>query len=149
MQYLGNTEILKHHKTAFISSQKCPASAILKSYDWAKQQRKEGNCIVCSNHSTIEKDVFEILLRGKQPLILVLPRSMKSRWEPDIETALSENRLLIISPFPDGEAMRITRETAAQKNKTIIQLSDHIVVGYKTPGGQLDGLLENAEFTNL
>ena len=149
MQFLGNKEILKHPKTAFISSQKCPANVILKSYDWAKKQRAEENCIVCSNHSPIEKDVFEILIRGKQPLILVLPRSMKTRWEPEIETALSENRLLIVSPFSDGEAKRITRETAAQKNKTIIEISDNIVVGYKTPGGQLDGLLFGHNHTIL
>lgn len=149
MQFLGNKEILKHPKTAFISSQKCPANAILKSYDWAKRQRAEENCIVCSNHSPIEKDVFEILIRGKQPLILVLPRSMKKRWEPEIETALSKNRLLIISPFAHGEATRITRDTAVPKNKTIIEISDNVVVGYKTPGGQLDDLLRGVEFLVL
>ena len=81
---------------------------MLKSYDWAKEQRKKGICVVCGNHSQIEKDVFEILLKGKQPLILVLARSMKKRIEPTIKEAIENDRLLIISPF-GKETKRITR----------------------------------------
>jgi hypothetical protein len=79
MEYFGNTEILKHNKTGFPSSRKCPAEVVLKSCEWAKKQRAEGNCVVCGNHSQIEKDVFETLLKGKQPLVLVLPRGLKRR----------------------------------------------------------------------
>jgi len=106
------------HKTAFLCSQKVPAEIVLKSYDWAKEQREKGNCIVCGNHSQIEKDVFEILLKGKQPLILVLARSMKTRWEPEIEKAINEKRLLVISPF-EKETKRVTRKTAEIRNKKI------------------------------
>lgn len=55
MKTWGNNEILKLNKTAFLCSQKCPAEIVLKSYDWAKEQREQGNCIVCGNHSQIEK----------------------------------------------------------------------------------------------
>lgn len=61
MEYLGNKDILKHPKTGFLCSKKCPTKVVLKSYEWAKKQRAEGNCGVCGNHSQIEKDVFEIL----------------------------------------------------------------------------------------
>lgn len=142
---LGNTELLKHFKTAFLCSRKVPAGIILKSYDWAKQQRDLGNCIVCSNHSPIEKDVFEILLKGKQPLVLVLPRGLKKRWEPEILEAVHSSRLLIVSPF-DKTVTRITRETAQTKNETIIALADEIVTGYVEKDGQLENLLKNKEF---
>jgi hypothetical protein len=33
MKTLGNNEILKMNKTAFLCSQKCPAEIVLKSYD--------------------------------------------------------------------------------------------------------------------
>jgi hypothetical protein len=138
-QTLGNTELLK--QTTFLCSRKVPAGIILKSYDWAKQQRDAGNCIVCSNHSPIENDVFNILLKGRQPLILVLPRGMKKRWEPEIPEAVHANRLLIISPF-DQTVTRITRETALIKNETIIELADEIVAGYVEKGGQLEELLK-------
>lgn len=137
---LGNTELLKLNKTAFLCSRRVPAETILQSYDWAKEQRNAGNCIICSNHSPIEKDVFEILLRGTQPLILVLPRSLKKRWEPEVMQAVQSNRLLIISPFQD-EAKRVTRETAQHKNEFILSIANDIKVGYATPGGQLAVLL--------
>jgi hypothetical protein len=89
METWGNSDILKLEKIAFLCSQKCPADVVLKSYDWAKAQREAGHCIVCGNHSQIEKDVFDILFKGRQPLILVLARKMKSRWEPEIEKAVA------------------------------------------------------------
>jgi predicted Rossmann fold nucleotide-binding protein DprA/Smf involved in DNA uptake len=148
MKTWGNKEILKLHKTAFLCSQKCPAHIVLKSYDWAKEQRKEGNCIVCGNHSQIEKDVFEILLRGKQPLILVLVRGMKKIWEPEIERAVNENRLLVVSPFED-DVKRVTRITARKKNEVMIEISDKIVVGYATENGQLEEMLEGVEYEGV
>ncbi|MBN2834871.1 MAG: DNA-binding protein [Candidatus Delongbacteria bacterium] len=149
MQYWGNKEILSHKKTAFLSSQKCPAEVILKSYDWAKEQRETGNCIICGNHSQIEKDVFEILLKGEQPLILVLPRSLKKRWEPRILKAVNQNRLLVISPFDDNSNSRIIRENAIKKNETIISLGNKIVVGFKSKNGQLEKLLKEIEHKQL
>ncbi len=131
---LGNKDILELSKTAFLCSRKVPAQAILKSYDWAKEQRENGTCVICGNHSQIEKDVFEILLKGKQPLILVLARGMKRRWEPDIKKAVSEKRLLVISPFTEKEK-RITKDKAAVRNKLIIELADQIVVGSISKGG--------------
>ena len=148
MKTWGNIEIEGLNKTAFLCSQKCPAEIVLKSFDWAKKEREKGNCIVCGNHSQIEKDVFEILLKGKQPLILVLARSMKTRWEPEIEKAVNEKRLLVISPF-EKETKRVTRETAEIRNKKIIEISDKIIVGYKSKNGLLEKLLKRIEYEQL
>jgi predicted Rossmann fold nucleotide-binding protein DprA/Smf involved in DNA uptake len=148
MEYLGNNNILNNNKIGFLSSRKCPAEVVLKSYDWAKQQRAEGNCIVCGNHSQIEKDVFEILLKGNQPLIMVLARGLKQRWDKPIHQAILEKRLLIISPFKKN-ILRITRDTAETRNRKIIELSDKIVVGYKSNNGQLDNLLVNQSYLSL
>jgi len=145
MNLIGNKDILNLEKTAFLCSRKVPAEIILKSYDWAKRQRENGNCIVCGNHSQIEKDVFEILLKGKQPLILILARGLKKRTDPEITDALNKNRLLIISPF-EKAITRITRKTAEIRNKLIIEMSNKIVVAYKTPKGQLDNLLKNIDY---
>ncbi|MDE0470699.1 MAG: hypothetical protein OXH57_02065 [Ekhidna sp.] len=148
METWGNTDILKLSKTGFLSSQKCPASIVLKSYDWAKKQREQGNCIVCGNHSQIEKDVFEMLLKGNQPLILVLARGIKSRWESAVEEAAKTDRLLVISPF-EKEIRRVTREYARIRNQKIIEISDDLVVGYASEGGLLEGLLEGKNYTLL
>ena len=148
MEYFGNNDILKEKAIGFLSSRKCPAEVVLKSYEWAKKQREIGSCIICGNHSQIEKDVFEILLKGNQPLILVLPRGLKSRWPKEWLEGIDKNRLLIISPFPK-EVKRVTRETAIEKNRTIIELSKEIVVGYSSMGGQLDDLLKNMKYKHV
>ncbi len=148
MEHKGNIKILDLHKVAFLCSQKCPAEVVLKSYDWAKEQREQGNCIVCGNHSQIEKDVFEILLKGKQPLILVLARSLKTNWESEIKNAINKKRLLVISPF-EKEVKRITRETAKKRNQEMIKICDKIIVGYKTKNGQLEELLNERNYEQL
>jgi len=121
---------------------------VLKSYDRAKEQRVKGVCVICGNHSQIEKDEFGILIKGKQPLILVLARGMKKRWEPDILKAINDNRLLVVSPFAEKEK-RITKERAAIRNKLIIEIADQIVVGSVSKGGQLDQLLTNSDKSNI
>jgi len=137
MKYLGNKDLLDFHKTGFLSSRRCPAEAVLKSYVWAKSQRAEGNCIICGNHSEIEKDVFEILLKGSQPLILVLGRSLYTRNSPEINEALRNNRLLIISPF-DKEVIRLSKESASVRNNYILEISDNVVIGYSSKNGKLE-----------
>ena len=148
MTYKGNKEILNGNRTAFLCSRRIPADIVLKSYDWAKVQREQGNCVVCGNQSRIEKDVFDILLRGNQNLILVIARGMKTRWEPEIDKAVREDRLLIISPFSSA-VKRVSRDTAKKRNQEIITISDRITVGYITPGGQLDELLDDVEIVGV
>jgi len=54
--------------------------------------------------------VFNILLKGNQPIIFVLARAMKKRWPKEIKYAIEEERMLIISPFND-DVKHITQET--------------------------------------
>ena len=95
----GNIELLKLPKTAFLCSRQVPASAVLKCYDWALEQRQKGVCVISGFHSQIEKDVLHYLLKGTQPIIVVLARGLKEKLEPEFEKPLQENRLLILSPF--------------------------------------------------
>ena len=148
MEYLGNLDLLKLHKTAFLCSQKCPADVVLKSYSWAKEQRSAGNCVVCGNHSQIEKDVFEILLRGNQPLIMVLPRGLKSLWSEDILKAIQSRRLLVVTPFKEN-IKHITWATSQKCNETILSLADRVVVGYANCGGHLEKALMNKMYLLL
>lgn len=146
MNFSGNQDILKLNKIGFLSSQKCPAHVVLNSYEWAKQQRSLGVCIICGNHSQIEKDVFEILLKGKQPLILVLARGIKKRWDKKMLQAIEDKRLLIIAPFPENIS-RVTRDTAFLRNQKIAEISDEIHVGHVSSGGQLEKILINKPFS--
>ncbi len=137
LHYLGNTEILNHHKIAFICSRRCPAQVVMKSYDWAIEKRNAKTCVLSGNHSQIEKDVLHYLLKGEQSIIVALARGLKKRLEPELAEALSKNRLLIITPFPSS-VTRVTQETANQRNEFMAELADEIFVAYAQPGGNVE-----------
>ncbi len=100
---IGNKDILKLSKAVFLCSREIPASVVLKCYDWAIEQRDQGNCVISGFHSNkIEKDVFHYLLAGTQPVIMTLARGMKDKIEPELKTAIDSGRLLIVTPFKNS-----------------------------------------------
>ncbi len=141
MEYLGNKEILKNHKVGFFCSQKCPSHLILKSYDWAIEQRDKGVCVISGFHSKIERDVFDFLLKGKQPIILVLARNMKKRFPAGHRKAIEENRLLVISPF-DDKVTQNSKDSCYKRNEVILEIADEVVVAFASKNGKLDKLLQ-------
>lgn len=141
LKYSGKNEILKLHKIVFLCSRKVPASVVLKCYDWAIEQREKGNCVVSGFHSQLEKDVLHYLLKGKQPIIIALARGLKDKLEPELQKPFDEGRLLIITPF-EKKVKRVTKDTAAIRNKMMIEIADEIVIGYSTKNGALYKLIQ-------
>lgn len=146
INYMGNKQILKNHKIAFLCSRKCPADIILKSYDWAIAQREKGVCVISGFHSKIEKDVLHYLLKGTQPIILALARGLKKRLAPELKDALDKNRLLIATPF-DEKVTRVTRETANQRNHLMAELADEIFIAYALLCGNIEKLITDISHT--
>lgn len=144
MTSLGNKELLKLYRTTFLCSREIPASVVLKCYDWAIEQRDQGNCIISGFHSKIEKDVFHYLLAGTQPVIMALARGMKKKIEPELKRAIDAGRLLIVTPF-DNSVKRVTAETSEQRNRIMIELADEAVVGYVSRGGMLERLVKEVK----
>lgn len=140
----GNKDLLKLPKTAFLCSRNIPASAVLKCYDWAIEQRDNGVCVISCFQSKIEKDVLHYLIQGSQPVIIVLARGMKKRFEPKILDALSQERLLMLTPFDDN-VKHVTAETAEQRNRLMIEMSNEVIFGHISEGGNLAKLLEEYE----
>ncbi len=138
--YAGNIELLKQYKVAFLCSRKVPASVVLKCYDWAIEQREQGNCVISGFHSQIEKDVLHYLLKGEQSIILALARGLKGKLEPEFEKPLEQGRLLIITPF-DRSVQRVSAHTAHKRNMLMTELAESITVGYSNPHGSLSALL--------
>ena len=137
---LGNIELLKLPKTAFLCSRSISAPAVLKCYDWAIAQREAGNCVISGFHSQIEKDVLHYLLKGDQPIIVALARGLKTKLESEFQKPLEQGRILIITPF-DKSVKRVTEQTAEIRNKLMLNLADNIVIGYTSKGGKLEQLL--------
>jgi len=137
---LGNAAIAARPKTAFLCSRAYPAGAVLRSYDWAKAARENGECVISGFHSALERDVLEILLGGEQPIILAAARALPKRHSPGVRRALRDGQLLMVSAFP-ASASRITAATARRRNQFMLSIAERIVVGYVQPGGALAQVL--------
>ncbi|MBN1904530.1 MAG: DNA-binding protein [Deltaproteobacteria bacterium] len=145
---LGNKDILKLHKTAFLCSRDIPASIVLKCYDWAVEERDKGTCVIGGFHSRIEKDVFHYLLAGTQPVIMALARGMKKRIEPELKKEIDKGRLLVVTPF-EKEIEYVTSKTAEVRNRLMIELADKVVIGYASKGGMLENLILEIDVNKL
>lgn len=121
MEYLGNKELLKQHKTAFLASSTIPPDMVLRCYDWATA--KHEGCIVSGFSSKMEQDVLHFLLKAKCPVILVLARCMYKVVPEELKEAMDEGRLLIISV---SNAVRQSKVTAYARNKYICEIADQI-----------------------
>ena len=141
VDHIGNLELLKLQKTAFLCSRDITASVVLKCYDWAITQREQGNCIISGFHSKIEKDVLHYLLKGDQPIIIAMARGLKQRIEPEFKHEIEKGRLLIISPF-EKEVKRITEKTAMLRNRLMIDLAENLAIGFISKGGNLEKLMK-------
>lgn len=127
-EYLGNKELLKQKKTAFLASSTIPPDMVLRCYDWAAG--KHEGCVVSGFSSKLEKDVLHFLIKAKCPIILVLARQIYKVIPEELKEVLEQDRLLIISTT---NAVRQSKVTALARNKHICKIADSILfVGVTT-----------------
>ena len=124
VEYLGNQELLKLKKIAFLASSSISSETVLRCYDWATEMRNRGECVVSGFSSKLEQDVLHFLLRGSQPIIIVLARRMYKVIPDELKEPLAQNRLLIISV---SNAIRQSRVTAMARNKYVCEMADKIL----------------------
>ena len=124
VEYLGNQELLKLRKAAFLASSTISSETVLQVYDWATEMRNRGECVVSGFSSKLEKDVLHFLLKGSQPIIIVLARKMYKVIPDELKEPLAQNRLLIISV---STAIRQSRVTAMARNKYVCEMADRIL----------------------
>lgn len=123
VEYLGNRELLKLKKTAFLASSTISSETVLRCYDWATEMRNRGECVVSGFSSKLEQDVLHFLLKGNQPIIVVLARRMYRNIPDGLKEPLAQNRLLIISV---NNAVRQSKVTAMARNKYVCEMADSI-----------------------
>ena len=125
IDFCGNKDLLKLPKTAFLASNTISSETVLRCYDWATEMRSQGKCVVSGFSSKLEKDVLHFLLKGNQPIIMVLARQMYKVVPTDLKEALEQNRLLIIST---SQAVRQSRATALARNRYVCEMADEIML---------------------
>jgi hypothetical protein len=80
------------------------------------------------------------LLKGSQPVVLVLARGMKQRLEPELVAEVEKGRLLVVAPFA-AHVKRITQATAMERNRFMVANAQHVVVGHARNGGSIAAML--------
>ena len=134
LKHLGNKDLLKLPKTAFLASNTISSEIVLRCYDWATEMRRQGRCVISGFSSKLEKDVRHFLLKGEQPVIMVLARQMYKVVPEDLKEAMEQNRLLIIST---SNAARQSRATALARNRYVCEMADEIMLVGAAEGNSL------------
>ena len=133
---LGETAILRQRLLGLICSIQCPGSIVLKTFDTIRALRDAGMAAVGGFLSPMEQDCLDILLRGKQPIILCPARGLKGlRLGEKARQAVDEGRLLVLSAFAD-DVRHTTAAQAVRRNNLVAALTDTLLVPYASPNGK-------------
>lgn len=137
---LGNLDVIgEPSKIGFVSSVRCPGNLILRTYDLARELRDSGRTVIGGFHSPMEREFLYVLLKGRQPVVICLARSLNEfRVPPEWRQALVDRRLLIVSAFP--YAVRVTVEHAVQRNVLVASLSEEVFIGHAEQGSKTEAL---------
>jgi predicted Rossmann fold nucleotide-binding protein DprA/Smf involved in DNA uptake len=139
---VGSPAPLSAPMTAFLCSKETPGATILKAFDQAAAWRDAGLCVISGFHSPLEQQCLDILLRGKQPIVMALARGLSALRLPAAQRkALDDGRLTILSPFPTTEK-RTTADLARQRNRLVAALADEVVFAFVSLGGSLSLLAD-------
>ena len=143
METIGKKDILQNYKTAFLCSRRYPSSIVSKAYEWAIARREAGDCVISGFHSDIERDVFHYLIKGRQPVIMVLARGIYRKVPDELQTEIKKERLLVISPF--SAHVKVSNRSAMRRNNFMADLADSIVVAHASSGGGIEKLIKGLE----
>lgn len=135
---IGNPDILQSKTLAVFCSNKCPGNIILKTYDLLRQLRESGITVISGFHSAMERECLNILLKGRQSVIICPARSIEGiRIKPEYRKPLEDGRLLILSPFA-GRERRISSEKAQRRNYFVAALATDVFIPYAAPGSKTE-----------
>jgi predicted Rossmann fold nucleotide-binding protein DprA/Smf involved in DNA uptake len=131
----GNLSLLQLRLLGFHSSILTPPELVLRSLELARTLRNQGVPVVGGFQSPIERECLALLLRGSQPLVIVLARDIERMRVPvKWRDALRADRLLIVSPAV--RPRRPTIRTAMQRNRFVAALADRLLVVHGRAGSR-------------
>lgn len=140
LRIIGNTDLLSHRLLGFLCSRRCPGDLIIRTYDLIRALRDAGVPVIGGFHSPMEKECLDLLLRGRQPVVVCPARGIDSMRLPSTWTKpLAESRLLILSPFA-AQQRRITAELAGVRNRLIAAIADVVLAPCAAPGSETEQL---------
>lgn len=131
---LGNVSLLEQENCGFLCSRHTQSSVILPCLDWAMGMSKGNVPVISTFHSEMEQAVFDILLAGSCPIIVVLGRSLYKRVPEKYAQAMQDGRLAFVSV---SDQKRISRESAFEANSYVAKHAHKLVFGFLSPDSSL------------
>lgn len=128
--------------TTFLCSHRVPDGVPAAIHHWVMGLNAADNCVMCGNLSGQERYALRLLVERGIPVVLTLaqsiPDSLADLKLTDAELAAHQaGRLLVISPIVDASVPEATGRTSAARNRLMIDLASHIVVGFMSENGNL------------
>jgi predicted Rossmann fold nucleotide-binding protein DprA/Smf involved in DNA uptake len=137
---MGNTALFHNPLLGFFCSTRCPGEVILRTYDLARALRHARVTVIGGFHTPMEKECLDLLLRGKQPVVICPARSIERMELPAAwRGPMTEDRLLILSPF-EAKERRPTIELAERRNRLVAALASRVIVAHATAGSRTEQL---------
>jgi predicted Rossmann fold nucleotide-binding protein DprA/Smf involved in DNA uptake len=135
---VGNLDLLMLSSLALIGSIKYPGDVILKTYEVICALRAAEIPVISGFHSPMEKECLSWLLRGSQPVLICLGRSLEGMRIPSAwKQPLAAGRMLLLSCF-GRKHHRLTADTARLRNRYVAALADQVLVPYAAPGSRTE-----------
>lgn len=133
---LGNLDLLQNDTLALFCSARCSSSLIFKFYDALRTLCDKRQTVISGFHSPLEQEALLTLMQGQGGIIICPARSIDTMRVPVAwQQALSDSRLLVISPFGTHEE-RITARLAARRNEFVAAIANRILIVYAEPASR-------------
>ena len=149
MNTIGNCLLLECKKIAYYASSKIASLSVLPTLDWAMEIAKgEDVAVVSGFHSKMEREVLDILLKGRCSVICVLARPIYKVIPNKYRDAYDQGRVLFISNNASKSTMT-SRQLCKKRNEYIASISDELVFSSLTPQSSLYNLVDSNKPTIL
>jgi predicted Rossmann fold nucleotide-binding protein DprA/Smf involved in DNA uptake len=137
---LGHLGILDMPLVGLFCSTRCSGNVIVHTYDLARALRDAEVPVISGFHTPMEKECLDVLLRGRQPVVVCPARSIERLRLPMAwRQPLAEERLLVLSPF-GASHRRPTTALAEQRNSLVATLADAICIAHAAAGSHTERL---------
>lgn len=137
MDTLGYSSMLDRNKIGFFAAGKIASLSVLPTLDWATEIAKRKDVAIVSGfHSKMEREVLDILLKGRCGIICVLARPIYKIIPDKYRYAYEQERVLFISHNTYKSTMT-SRLLCQKRNEYIASISDELVFSSLTPESSL------------
>lgn len=127
METKGNFSLLDSKRIGYFASSKIATISVLPTLDWATEMAKRDNVAIVSGfHSKMEREVLDILLKGRCGIICVLARPIYKVIPAKFRDTYAQGRVLFISHNTSKSTMT-SRHHCQKRNEYIASISEEFV----------------------